>query len=107
MEKDEPKSPEEIKLFEWLTANDVYSGDELMQSLIINSFHSEFEDEGDDLISLDEIDLNETRLNEGFDYKQFEKNEEDEDRAWSERVNYALTNKDKFLSYFNDNWRSA
>lgn len=107
MEKDERKSAEETKLFEWLTANDVYSGDEMMQSLIINSFHCEFEekDEGDDLIPIDEIDLDSSGLSEGFDYKQYQKSDEEEDEAWSERVNYALNNPDKFLTYINNNWR--
>jgi len=107
MENDEPKSPEEIQLFDWLNANNVYAGEETMQSLIINSFHDEFEEQFDenDLIPLDEIDLDAAGLGDGFDYKQFEKNDEEEDEAWIERVNYALNNLDKFLVYINENWR--
>lgn len=108
MENEEPKSEEEIKLFHWLSANNVYPGDEAMQSLIINSFHSEFEEqyEDDDLIPLDEVYLDAAGLSEGFDYKQFEKSDDEENKAWNERVNYALNNLDKFLIYINENWRS-
>jgi hypothetical protein len=107
MENEGPKSQEEIKLFDWLSANNVYAGEETMQSLIINSFYDEFEEQFDenDLTPLDEIDLEAAGLGDGFDYKQFEKSDEEEDEAWIERVNYALNNLDKFLAYINENWR--
>jgi hypothetical protein len=45
MENEEPKSADEIKLREWLSANDVYPAQEDMQSMVINSFYSQFEEE--------------------------------------------------------------
>lgn len=40
-----------------LTANEVYPGQDDMQSMVINSFYSQFEEEPDDdaLITLDEL----------------------------------------------------
>jgi hypothetical protein len=107
MENEESKSAEEIQLFDWLTANNVYPGEKTMQSLIINSFYDEFEEQfdDDDLIPVDEIDLDAAGLSDGFDHKQFEKSDEEEHMAWKERVNYALNNLDKFLTYINVNWR--
>jgi hypothetical protein len=34
MENDEPKSADEIKLRKWLSANEVYPGQEEMQSMV-------------------------------------------------------------------------
>jgi|GEM_PF-6294595 len=45
MENDEPISADELKLRHWLSANDVHPVNEAMQSLLINSFYNEFEEE--------------------------------------------------------------
>jgi hypothetical protein len=107
MENDEVQSANEIKLREWLNENNVHPGDMAMQSLIINSFHSEYEDEynDDDLVPLDEVDMDENGISEGFDYKKFEKSDDEDDEAWDESVVYGLNHPDKFLAYINDNWR--
>lgn len=107
MENEEQKSADEIKLREWLTANDIYPNDDLMQSMVINSFYSQFEEEPDDdnLISLDEVDLDELGISEGFDYRAYQKSDEEEDQEWIKKISYGLDNPDKFLTYINEMWR--
>ena len=103
MENEEPKSAEEVKLPEWLAINNVYPGQEEMQSMLINSFYSQFEEEPDDdeLVPLDEVDLD---MSEGFGYKAYEKSDEEEKQAWDQKISYALNNPERFLSYINDMW---
>ncbi len=107
MENDEPKSAEEIKLREWLSANEVYPGQEDMQSMVINSFYSQFEEEPDDedLIPLEEINLDAAGISEGFDYRAYQKTDEDEEFEWVRKISYGLNNPDKFLAYINEMWR--
>ena len=107
MEEYVTRSADEIRLREWMNANDVYPGNMEMQSLLINSYHSEFEEqhEDDDFIPLDEIDLDATGLSEGFDYRAYEKTDEEEEEAWHERVRYCLNDLDKFLAYIDAQWR--
>ncbi|OKS88139.1 hypothetical protein [Mucilaginibacter polytrichastri] len=106
MEDDIP-SAEETQLRDWLNNNQVYPGKLEMQSLVINSFYSEFEDQpnDDDLTPLDELDPDELGISEGFDYKTFEKSDAEEEQAWHERIAYALNNLDRFLVYINEEWR--
>jgi hypothetical protein len=106
MENEEQKSAEELKLREWLTANDVYPNEELMQAMVINSFYSEFEEpDDDDLIPLEEVDLDELGISEGFDYRAYQKSDEEEDEEWAKKISFGLSNPDKFLSYINEMWR--
>jgi len=104
MENDEPMSPDEIKLREWLTANDLYPGQLEMQSMVINSFYSEFEEQVDEdnLISLEDVDLD---TMEGFDYRANEKSDEEEEQEWNLKISYGLNNSEKFLAYINQEWR--
>jgi len=108
METDEPKSADELKLQQWLTDNDVYPGNEIMQSLVLNSFYSEFEEEADDddLIPLGEVDLDTLGISEGFDYRAYQKSDEEEELEWQQKITYALNNLDKFLAYINEEWRN-
>ena len=108
MENDEPKSPDEIKLREWLSANGVHPGNEAMQSLVINSFYSEFEEEepdDDDSIPLDELDLDELGISDGFDYRAYQKSDEEEEQEWAIKITYCLNNAERFLTYINEEWR--
>jgi hypothetical protein len=78
MENEEPKSADEVKLRQWLSDNDVYPGNEDMQSLVLSSFYSEFEKDepnDDDLITLDEVDLDALGISEGFDYRAYQKSD--------------------------------
>lgn len=107
MAKGEPKSADEIRLFEWLTANDVYPGQEDMQTVVINSFYSLLEEDSDDdkLTTLDEIDLVAMGIGEGFDYKAYRKTDEEEEQEWNQKVTYGLNNPKRFLAYINEMWR--
>jgi hypothetical protein len=69
MEDNEPQSRDEVKLRQWLSDNDVYPGNEDMQSLVLNSFYNEFEeDEPNDAdhIPLDEVDLDALGIGDGL-----------------------------------------
>lgn len=78
-----------------------------MQSMVINSFYSEFEEEEDDdnLISLDDVNLVKSGIIKGFDYRAYQNSFADEDKEWTKKISYGLNNPDKFLSYINDMWR--
>src|SRR6185312_11313289 len=105
MENDEPKSAAELKLRQWLTGNDIYPGNEDMQSLVLNSFYSDFEEEESDdadLIPLDEVDLHALGISEGFDYRAYQKSDAEEEKEWQQKITYALNNPDKFLAYINE-----
>jgi hypothetical protein len=109
MENDEPKSANELKLRQWLTDNDVYPGNEAMQSLVLNSFYSEFEEEepnDDDLIPFDEVDLDTLGISDGFDYRAYQKSDEEEEQEWKQKISYALNNPERFLAYINEHWRN-
>lgn len=108
MENEEPQSPEEIKLRQWLNDHDVFPSGMEMQSLVLNSFYSEFEEQepdDDDLIPLDEVDPDVLDISEGFDYRAFEKSDEEEEKEWQLKINYGLNNPERFLNYINENWR--
>ncbi len=107
MENEEPKSADEVKLREWLSANDVYPGQEDMQSLVINSFYSQFEEEpdDDDLVPLDEVDLDALGISEGFDYRAYKQTDEEEEQEWEKKISYGLGNSERFLAYINEMWR--
>ena len=108
MENEEPKSADEIKLRRWLTGNDVFPENENMQSLVLNSFYSESEEEqpsDNDLIPLDEVDLDTRGISERFDYRAYQKSDEDEEQEWNQKISYALQNPERFLSYINAHWR--
>ncbi len=68
MENDESKSAAEFELRPWLTDNDVYPGNEKIQSLVFNLFHraSEEEEPEDDMIPLDEFDLDALSISKGI-----------------------------------------
>ena len=107
MEENVPNSAEEIKLREWLDAHDVYAGNTEMQSLVLNSYYSEFEEQYDeeDLIPLDELDLDDIGLSDGFDYRAYEKTDQEEEKEWQQKINYCLNDLDKFLAYIDAEWR--
>jgi hypothetical protein len=98
-------SDDEKRLREWLTASEVYPGEPEMQAMVISSFHAEEtqDDDGDDLIPLDEIDFNKFDLNTSFEQKA-QVNENDH-QEWQEKVRYALDHLDNFLLYCNAEWR--
>ena len=107
MENEEPKSADEVKLREWLSANDVYPGQEDMQSLVTNSFYSQVEEEpdDDDLVPLDEVDLDPLGISEGFDYRAYKQTDEEEEQEWEKKISYGLDNSERFLAYINEMWR--
>jgi hypothetical protein len=78
-----------------------------MQSLVINSFYSQFEEEpdDDDLIPLVEVDLDALGISEGFDYRAYQKTDEEEEQEWDQKISYGLNNPDRFLAYINEMWR--
>jgi len=78
-----------------------------MQSLIVNSYYAAFEEQSDedDLVTLDEVDLEEPGISEGFDYRADDKTEEEEEEAWHVRVSYCLNDLNKFLAYIDAEWR--
>lgn len=108
MQNDDARSLKELKLREWLAAQQIYPDNDTMQSLVINSFYSasEEETEADDLLSPEDGDVDdEAGENIDFDYKQFESSDEEEEQEWRLRIDYALNNPDKLLAYVNANWR--
>lgn len=108
MENNEHQSADEVKLRQWLTDNNVYPDNEAMQSLVLNSFYSEFEEEepdDDDLIPLDELDLDALGIADGFDYRAYQKSDEEEEQEWQQKITYALNNPEKFLAYINEQGR--
>jgi hypothetical protein len=110
MEDNEPQSRDEVKLRQWLSDNDVYPGNEDMQSLVLNSFYNEFEeDEPNDAdhIPLDEFDLDAFGIGDGFDYRAYQKSDEEEEQEWHQKISYALNNPERFLAYINEHWRNV
>jgi hypothetical protein len=102
----EPKviSEQEQTLRSWLDGQSVYPNDKVMQAIVINSFYAEDTDGNDEseLTELDDEAIEDLDLVSGFDYGDFET---DEDEEWKEKIGYALANLDKFLNYINANWR--
>lgn len=107
MEEYVPRSADEIRLREWMNGHHVYPGNMEMQSLILNSYYSDFEEQyvDDELIPLDEVGVDAVGLSEGFDYRAHEKTDEEEEKAWHQRVSYCLNDLDKFLAYIDAEWR--
>jgi hypothetical protein len=109
MENDEPRPAAELKLRQWLTDNNVFPGNEDMQSVVLNSFYSEFEEEGpesEDVMPLDEVDLDALNISAGFDYRAYQKSDEEEEQEWSQKISYALNNPERLLTYVNEHWRT-